>query len=158
MSNFQIFVEAWHIGSAPPEKFDADDLRQFERDHGVILPRDYVEAITQIGRPRLGGDLWDWVSEVDESQPLGEGPYRYHLQDFHGPIEIRESLLWHDAGMPRDLFPFASDSGGNQFAFSKTEMNEAPDVARNVYYWDHDFVSSTWIAGSFNEWIGHYLP
>jgi cell wall assembly regulator SMI1 len=152
------FVEAWGRKSYPPDSVSEADIAALEAELGVAFPKDYRRSIIAVGAPSPTTALWDWL--WDHDLPLGsvEGPTRHSLAQFYTPDEIRDALVWRDAGMPTDLIPFACDNGGNQICFSIRELSSTNAPKGTVFFWDHDFLDTSEDGETFGAWLETYLP
>ncbi|KIC28285.1 hypothetical protein RA24_10100 [Leisingera sp. ANG-M6] len=60
--------------------------------------------------------------------------------------------------MPKSLLPIAHDSSGNQICFDMEALRGGPPWESPVIFWDHDFLSTTKLAISFDAFLKLYLP
>jgi cell wall assembly regulator SMI1 len=156
MGNLQDFANSWCHPNHSPVQVSATEISELELELGVSFPEDYRSGVISCGLPHPTTKLWDWLSEEDMRLGGLTGPLRPHLSEFYSPDEIREALGWVEAGMPKDLIPFASDSAGNKICFSRAELERHAKSA--VYFWDHDFLETEQQADSFTEWLKLYVP
>lgn len=168
MSNLKKFHESWSHPDYRPTTVNEGDLKALEENLGITLPASYQSQLLEIGLPSPTAKLWEWLSEKDNRHfkwanrfpPLAlilpeRAP---HLADFHHPNDAQKALAWRDAGMPESLLPFAIDSSGNQICFDMETLRGGPPWEAPVIFWDHDFLTTTKLAKSFDAVLKLYLP
>ena len=140
------FTEIWCRPDDPAQPVSESDLQNVERRLRVHLPKDYREAILEIGLPQTTIALLDAI--VERNLDL------HCVGDFYTPIEIIEDTIgWREIGMPDQLIAFASDGCGNKFCFDANQLNDATADSYGVWFYDHDFDTVDQIAPNFSAWI-----
>lgn len=140
------FVEKWTHPDYPPEPVVEPALRMVEDRLGVRLPKDYRQAILDVGLPRPSASLLSTI--VERELPLSD------VSDFYSPSEIiEETLGWREVGMPDSLVAFAGDCSGNKFCFDGDRIRMNTRDALTVWLFDHDYERVEAVAPDFAAWI-----
>lgn len=148
-SPYARFYDRWGETYHPAVKPSLAHIADVEKQLGFAFPAVYVGAVTQTGTFSVRVALLDEI--VDQ---------RLDLRDISEVLnigEIHETMSgWREAGMPKEMIPFASDSMGNIFAFDARDSlgGRRPDCP--IYFWDHDFDEVSLEASGFDEWIAKY--
>lgn len=118
-----------------------EEIEYVERKIGLILPRDYVETVIKYngGRP----DPYV-IKDGYDMQHL----YSLSQKDSLNALSIYEDKYQNEfQGL---IFPFASDSFGNDFCFKYKTKNDTKPV---VVFCDHETMEIDFIATSFSEFL-----
>lgn len=144
------FSERWHGGYHDIERIRPESLDMVEAELSIRLPLDYRQQVIEVGLPSMGLDLLEAVSDAGMFAPPD-------VDQFLKPDEIIETTEdWRDIGLPDTLVAIASDSMGNLFCFATGDMQHAQPTAP-IYFWDHDFDDTSFVANSFSVWLERYL-
>ncbi len=137
------FIERWCRLGERSEPVDAEGLAEVELELGFTLPKAYRSSVLSHGLPSPDISLLEFIDDNELDVP--------DIGGFHSPAEIVSSTRnWCELGMPSHLVAFASDSGGNQFAFSREKPAE-------VWYYDHDFDEAKKVSDDFSAWVCRYV-
>jgi len=113
------------------------DLAEAEHSLGGPLPEALVEILYETdgvtGQYGLGL-IWPLARIVSDN------------------LLFRTNAAFHDLYMPFDPLLFFADAGnGDQFAFLWTPRRD------EIYAWDHENDSRTWVAGSLGQYLQWWL-
>ena len=123
------------------------DIEELEKELGIQLPGDYKIFLLTIGSIWTP-DILNLV--VDRELEM------YDVSQFWYTKEIIDDKKnWWTAKVSTDIIPFASDSGGNIFAFLTGDLKEEKETAA-IYFYDHDFETVEKIAESFKDWLDNF--
>ena len=64
---------------------------------------------------------------------------------------------YRGAGMPAGLIAFCYDSGGNTFCFDADRLVEGATDAGTIWFFDHDALTVTPVALSFDAWLAMFV-
>ncbi|MEM7243024.1 MAG: SMI1/KNR4 family protein [Pseudomonadota bacterium] len=138
MNILKKFALAWSIPSyGEPTKVEEHQFNSLEEALGIKFPEDYRTSILETGLPSGTLDLWEWIDAKESSfnwKFWESRPLLWHLNSFYSPDEILSALEWQNAGLPKNLIPFAGDSMGNQFCFSQEDLSNEKRVMAPVYH------------------------
>jgi hypothetical protein len=133
----------------PPVPESEQSLCSLESALGILLPKAYRDFMLLVGAVYTP-QILDYV--VDEESELPS------LQDILGPTAaIEETRSWHTAGMPTNLFAFASDSSGNKLCFEMASCVAPRPNDLPVHFFDHDFDSVELISPTFTGLLSDYV-
>lgn len=119
-----------------------EDINEFQQNYNIKLPESYKQhiLINNGGIPKK-----DFLKEKEitvscfYSIKYGENK----IEDIIKNLQVLEDVL------PKNLFPFANDLGGNDFCISLEENNFG-----KIYIWYHDTGGEKkFIADSFQEFM-----
>jgi len=120
------------------------EIYKLELEFDIYLPYDFKLFATTVGNiwtPHILNIIVDNEIEMEDVQQFWK---------------INEIINYKNKGWLKpalmDLLPFASDCGGNVFAFLTSDL-ETENKTASVYFWDYDFESLEKISSSFSEWI-----
>ena len=123
------------------------DIEKLEKEFEIHLPNDYKIFLITIGSiwtPDILHLIVDKELEMDE------------VSQFWNTKEIIDDKKnWWTSKVSTDIIPFASDSGGNIFAFLTNDLKQQKETAA-IYFYDHDFDTVDKIAESFKDWIDDF--
>ncbi|HSI37273.1 MAG: SMI1/KNR4 family protein [Phycisphaerae bacterium] len=137
-------MERFAFGAAAPET-DAG-LDQLEEALSTRLPSAYRRFATRYGAIDTSAILAMVAEDVPEHPDVQE------FYTASGAIESTR-FCW-SGGMPDDVIGIASDCMGNPIGFRRAA--EASDDAPVVFF-DHDFLTVTELAPSFDAFLAWYL-
>lgn len=139
------FVTQFHFGERPTPAAEAE-LDSVEAGLDTKLPAAFREFMTRFGpvhTPRISEEIADRALEHPD------------VQEFMAASDAIEHAegFW-SAGMPKDVIGVASDCTGNVIGFRRSgeRRDDAP-----VLLFDHDFVTVSEVASSFDSFLEWYL-
>lgn len=145
----QPFIAKWTNPDYPAGTVSVEQLQQVEKQFGFQYPTDYRNAVLQFGLPRPTLALLDAILERDISLQC--------VSDFLSPEEaIKQTVGWHEIGLPYGLVAFANDESGNLFCFDTAELSSENKDRSAVWFYDHDFNEAEVVSSSFTVWIEAY--
>ncbi len=141
------FAKRFHSSiSGAPKLLTNAEVDYIETSLDTKLPTAYRHFVTRTGQVHTRRIL-DELSERGLDYP--------DIQDFLTSDEaVKNTKGYWAAGMPHYVIGFASDCMGNMIGFrrSSTQLDDAP-----VLFFDHDYVTVSEIAATFDAFLSWYL-
>jgi len=127
-------------------KITVDDIKHVESETGLKLPKDYVECVLKYN----GGKPEPYITK-DEEYEFRE-LYSLNQKDSLNAIDRFHTMYSENSDIPRNfqglVFPFASDSFGNDLCFKyKTKEDTEP----TIIFVDHETLEDEYVASTFTE-------
>jgi hypothetical protein len=139
------FVERFQFGERP-RPLSETDLDAIESGLNTRLPLAFRQFMTRYGPVHTPRTL-DLVTDLGLDHP--------DIQDFF-PVDaaVENSRGYWAAGMPDNVIGVASDCMGNMIGFRRSgeRFDDLP-----VVFFDHDFVTVTELAPSFDACLQWYV-
>jgi hypothetical protein len=141
----------WYSQGAELDNLEV--ISAFEKEHGIILPQEYIKLVRFRDGGLLKKDLFFYQDSREmrncvadflcwQKETLGENecvPY-----EVNNPPEF----------FPKRLIPFAPDGGGNYVCFDYRDCKENPPIV----FWHHEIEENEGIfplANSFDEFTNN---
>ena len=117
-----------------------NDIIEFEKSYNLKLPEEYINHILQ----ENGG-----YPEKDECEDCVIASFYSIKYGRNNVAEVIHNLQTIENVLPKDLFPFAYDQGGNDFCISLAKEDYG-----KIYIWYHDTGGEKkFLANSFDDFM-----
>ncbi|KZN57925.1 hypothetical protein N474_25645 [Pseudoalteromonas luteoviolacea CPMOR-2] len=120
----------------------------FQTEHGITLPKDYVVFLEHGAGRKLNGKCFS-ISEDEGESTL---QYFYSLGDIESYLDLKEAFTVFKGRVPSNMMPIAIDTTGNQICII---INDAE--VSHVYYWDHEHEGSEKALTRISKSLGQFL-